>query len=627
MCGIAGVASPQDLPETAGALLDGMLRTLEHRGPHEQRAWSGPRASVGARRLAIIDLETGGQPACDEGGQVIVTQNGEIYNYIELRERLIQQGHRFRSKGDTEVIAHLYEEHGTDLVHHLRGMFAIAIWDVRRHRLMLARDRLGKKPIYWTADKLGLRYGSELKALLADPEMPREIDRVALAQYLEYGYIPAPRSIFRGIQKLPPASVLSWEDGAVAEHVYWEPHFGPKHEGSQDELRDECLRVLTDSVRLRLRSDVPLGLFLSGGIDSGLVLSCMAELSATPIRTFSIGFTDQEFDERGPAREVARHFGADHAEDVVDLDAASLLPDLTYHFDEPMGDSSALPTYVVAGMAGKELTVVLTGDGGDETFAGYSRYRLASFGRLHQMPAWSRRAAASAVSAGRRLRLGRQGGAGAELSLGDMAAAAPDDGFQLRMSLMDLDTRSALLDGPEIANQDEVLSRVLASGPSDPLDRQLRADLLTYLPGDLLVKMDRATMAHSVEARSPLLDQELVTFAARLPPEFKARNGKLKVMLRRMAADRLPPAIADRPKMGFAVPVDRWFRNDLGNLFRETVLSSDARMRDHISTEVASRLLDEHLSGARNHGQRLWLLLFLEMWGRRWLGMNDVVRR
>jgi asparagine synthase (glutamine-hydrolysing) len=620
MCGIAGIATTDGLCESDLPLVDRMLAVLRHRGPDEQRLASDRHAAIGARRLSIIDLETGGQPIGNETGDIQVTQNGEIYNYVELRALLIGLGHRLRTNGDTETIVHLYEEYGDRFVDHLRGMFAIALWDAPRRRLVLARDRLGKKPLYWRLRDGRLSYGSELKALLCDPTVERVVDRVSLARYLQYQYIPAPETILEGIRKLAPASMLVWEGGEPIVRTYWKPEYTPKVQRRPEEEREECLALLEDAVRLRLRSDVPLGLFLSGGMDSSTVLALMADHTAGPVRTFTIGFDDADHDERESAAAIARHFATDHTEEVVTLDVISLLPDLATHYDEPFGDSSAIPTYRVAQMAAPHVRVVLTGDGGDETFGGYGSYRSQlALNRLDVLPSVVRRGMARGRLLGRRLTGRPSPRSDFVTSLEELVALPPDERYVHLMSMSDLRLRARLLRDDPVADQDAYLLSVMRSGPSEPLDRMLAADTVSYLPDDLLTKMDRATMAHSVEARAPLLDHRLVEFAATLSPSRKLDGNVTKVLLREVSRGLLPPNVLERPKHGFSVPLGAWFRGGLGDVYRETVLSPDAILRDHLDPAVAASLLSEHLGGAIDHGRRLWLLLSFELWGRRWL--------
>jgi asparagine synthase (glutamine-hydrolysing) len=614
MCGIAGLATRDGLTPGDPELVDRMLTALAHRGPDDHYRLGDERAMIGSRRLSIIDLDTGRQPLTNEDGTVIVSQNGEIYGYIELRERLLAAGHTFRTRGDTEVIAHAYEAFGPRFVDHLRGMFAIAIWDRASGRLVLARDRLGKKPLYWRLQDGRLTWGSELKALLEDGRLVRRVDRDALAMFLHYGYVPAPSSILAGVHKLPPASVLVWDGGEPVIERYWDPAYLPKRQRPLEEDRAELLDQLRTAVRLRLRSDVPVGAFLSGGLDSSTVVALMAEASEQRVRTFSIGFEEAGFDELPYARIVAQAFGTDHTEEVVRIDALRLLPDLARAYDEPFADSSAIPTFRVAQLASHELKVILTGDGGDESFGGYDRYRKFSLTELPSGLTGLGRAAASVVAtAAPRSGFGRKAATWRRLVDLD-----PDARYLSLIAQFRRDDRVALLGGADGLDDGFVAER-LASGPPRGADRLLRADLLSYLPEDLLVKMDRATMANSLEARSPLLDHHLVEFAAALPVGRKIRGQRTKVLLRDVAGTLLPKAILDRPKMGFSVPVADWFRGDLGTRFEELALAPDAALRDLVDQDVARRLYREHRSGEVGHGSELWSLLMLELWGRTWL--------
>jgi asparagine synthase (glutamine-hydrolysing) len=620
MCGIAGIATAAGLQPSDTGLVDSMLVSIAHRGPDDQYMLGDERALLGARRLSIIDLEGGRQPLTEESGTIIASQNGEIYNYIELRQELEKRGHRLTTQGDTETIAHLYEEFGTDFVKHLRGMFAIAIWDGSKSRLVLARDRLGKKPLYWRLADGRLTYGSEMKTLLADPSVERVVDRDSLALYLQYQYVPAPRSILRGIAKLPPASVLVWEGGAPKVERYWTPSYTPKSGGSPHSDLEQAIDLLRESVRLRLRSDVPVGVFLSGGMDSSVVTGLMAEASATQVRSFSIGFENQGYDELPYARRVAQLFGTDHSEDVVRLDAISLLPELAEHYDEPFGDSSAVPTFRVAQLAAAQLKVVLTGDGGDESFGGYTRYRAQRvLGKLDMVPTPLMRSSLRAGAAvlaplGGESRIRRRLG-----RLERLVGMPADERYVALMTIIDGADRDRLLGDDRHAEGDRYLLEVLAAGPSDGTDRMLHADLLTYLPEDLLVKMDRATMANALEARAPLLDHKVVEFAAALPVQRKIKGDTTKVILREVAKRLMPADIVDRPKMGFAVPVADWFRGDLGDRFRELVLAPDSASRDHLDVAVADGFLAQHRTGIAQHDARLWNLLMFELWARRWL--------
>ncbi len=621
MCGIAGIVTRDGLRPDDRTLLDRMLAAIAHRGPDDQHVIADDAAAIGARRLSIIDLDTGRQPLTDELGSVVASMNGELYEYLELRERLQASGHLFRSSGDTEVIAHLYEDLGERFVHDTHGMFAIALWDRPRHRLVLASDRLGKKPLYYRVQGDRLLYGSELKALLVDPDLARRVDPASLTRYFQYGYVPGVDSIVRGVHKVPPASMLIWEGGEPVVQRYWAPSYEPKLSRSLTEDVESCLGLIRQAVRLRLRSDVPVGAFLSGGIDSSLIVALMAELSPMPVRTFSIGFDEAGFDELPYAREVARRFATTHTEEVVQIRAADLVPDLARTFDEPLADTSALPTYRIAQIAARDVKVVLTGDGGDEAFAGYRSYRrqvlMEAVARIvgPLQPGLATLAAAAMPPRGRTLRLR------AQLRRWARDARLPlDERFAAMMTLAPPELRASLLRSPDASARDGLLLETLSGGPSDVVDRMLRADTLTYLPDDLLVKMDRATMAASLEARAPLLDYRIIEFAGRLPAARKVNLLHTKVLLRAVAARVLPPEIAGRPKMGFSVPIDEWFRASLSTMFSDLVLAPDAASRDHLDVTVASTLLAEHAAGQANHGSILWALLMFETWARTWLG-------
>jgi asparagine synthase (glutamine-hydrolysing) len=626
MCGIAGIATRDGVREGDARLADAMLRSLAHRGPDDQYMAGDAKAWLGARRLSIIDLEGGRQPLTDESGLILATQNGEIYNYIELREDLERRGHVFQTRSDTETIVHLYEEHGTGFVRFLRGMFAIAIWDGRLSRLVLTRDRLGKKPLYWRLANGRLSYGSELKAILQDPDVERVVDRDALALYLQHLYVPSPWTILQGVAKLPPASTLVWDGDQPTIERYWSPDYEPKTRRDLREDVDEGLAIIREAVRIRLRSDVPVGVFLSGGMDSSVVTALMAEESSQPVRTFSIGFENQEYDELPYARAVAGRYGTVHTEEIVRLDAIELLPELADHYDEPFADSSAVPTFRVSQLAARHLKVVLTGDGGDESFGGYSRYRVNGvFGALDVIPSPLLRAAARAGRAvatplGSRSRLRRR----LQIAEG-LFGLDRDERYVAQMTNLRKTDRTKVMVGAK--GSTDYLLGVLRDGPVDPIDRLLRTDLLTYLPEDLLVKMDRATMANSLEARSPLLDHQLVEFVAKLPTERKIHGRTTKVLLREIAKRLMPAEHVDRPKMGFAAPIADWFRGPLGDRFEEIVLVPDAASRAYLDQSAARALLTAHRSHEAENDPRLWSLLMFELWARRWLGVDPAVAR
>ncbi|HTR73910.1 MAG TPA: asparagine synthase (glutamine-hydrolyzing) [Solirubrobacterales bacterium] len=620
MCGIAGQARAGRDP-VAAETVAAMCAAQEHRGPDSRGLHVAGPAGLGIQRLRVIDVETGDQPIYSEDRSVVVVLNGEIYNYAELRRDLARRGHRPATKGDTEVIAHLYEEHGVDCVHHLRGMFAFALWDVRRRRLFIARDRIGKKPLFYSHREGVLSFASELTALMQDPAIPREVDPEAIDAYLALGYVPAPLSAFRAVRKLPPAHHLVFEDGKLTMERYWRLDFGLKRSFAGEAEMHEAIRAeLRAAVRRRLVADVPVGAFLSGGIDSSAVVAAMAEESPTPVKTFSIGFRDERFDELPRARLVARHFATDHHELVVEPDAVELLPKLVRHYGEPFGDHSALPCFYLAAMAGEHVTVALDGDGGDECFAGYQRYSsnlLAA--RLERLPAGLRR---SLAAAGRRAGPPRTGGSSWQRGLRFATRVDGDreSRYLSQVSVFDRAARRALY-GPALgpATGDFEAERALLdpwreTTGTDLVDQLLEVDTNVYLPGDLLAKIDVATMAHGLEARSPLLDQEFMELAASLPGDRKASGGRRKIALRGALRGWVPDEVLDGRKQGFELPVAGWLRGELQPFAREVLLDRDAVGRGWLDPAAVRTLLDEHRSGARDHGRRIWALLNLELW-------------
>jgi asparagine synthase (glutamine-hydrolysing) len=623
MCGIAGQVVRDGTPDVVAVAR--MSAALLHRGPDSAGAYSAGAVAFGMRRLSIIDVACGDQPISSEDGSVTVICNGEIYNFTELRRRLEAQGHRFATSSDVEVIVHLYEEHGPALVRELRGMFAFALWDAKRQRLVLARDRVGKKPLYYHDAHGRLSFASELAALLEDGRIERRVAPQAIDAYLALLYVPDPLSAVDGVRKLPPATVLTWEDGQVSLERYWRLNFSETEDGDDDEISERIRDHLREAVRIRLMSERPLGVFLSGGVDSAAVVAMMAELETGPIRTFSIGFESDRFDERPFARLVADQFSTEHTEHVVEPDALAILPKLITHYGDPFGDSSSIPSYYVAEAAAQEVTVALNGDGGDESFAGYNRYaaNLLS-GRLESIPYPVRRlvaAAASAVPEPRRIdsTTGR---------IRRLAIALPQPAhrrYANAMSYISQAERQELYE-PEFAAQidpefvhDMIRSPWEASGSRSVVNTMLDVDVATYLPGDLLVKMDIATMANSLEARSPFLDHKLMEMAARLPVRSKVQGTATKVGLKRALRGLVPDEILDRPKSGFSVPLAQWVRDPLRPAITEVLTDVRTRERGVIRAEPVRRLLAEHASGRFDRSSRLWLLFVLELWHRRFI--------
>jgi asparagine synthase (glutamine-hydrolysing) len=624
MCGIAGFAEPPRREiafgvDEAQALVNRMCDAIRHRGPDDQGTFVEPGVALGMRRLSIIDLATGHQPIANEDRTVWVVFNGELYNFRELRGELEKAGHRFATATDTETIVHGYEEWGSGVVERLRGMFAIAIWDDSNRRLLLARDRIGIKPLYYAEVGRRLYFGSEIKSLLCAPDVSRDLDFDALDHYLSFLYTPRDGSIFGAVRKLPPGHVLHWSAAATAIEPFWQFPSHESFDGSEVEAAAALRGVLADAVRSHLVSDVPVGAFLSGGVDSSLVVGLMAEACSEPVRTFSIGFDEPAFDELDHARRVATHFGTDHHEFVVRPKAYDILDQLISHFDEPFADSSAIPTWYVSQMAGEHVTVVLSGDGGDELFGGYDRYlphaRVAAFDRFSAAPL---RDVAGRVAS--QLPHGFRG-------KNFLRHVSRDDrGRYLdAIRFFAADEKAALL-SPDVLGQlggidaESRLGSHFHDGAGLPWPSQMmRFDALTYLPEDVLTKVDRMSMVHSIESRVPLLDNHVVAFASALPAHFKIKDGRRKHILKETAASILPRQLLDRPKQGFGVPLATWFQGRLRDVFSDTLMSGRALSRGYFRPAFVKRLVDEHLSGRRDHALRLWQLVVFERWHQQYV--------
>ena len=618
MCGIAGLISLDGRPLPEPQTLQAMCASIVHRGPDDQGTFQNDWAAIGMRRLAIIDVAGGHQPVSSAGGRIQVVFNGEIYNFRELRRELETRGYVFQSHSDSEVIAHAYAEYGTACFERLRGMFAIAVVDQDRRRLVLARDRIGKKPLYVGELSPGLLgFGSELKTLLAVPGWTPQLSMPAVQDFFSLGYIPAPDTIFEGIAKLPPAHWMSIEPGrdggapTIQQTRYAHVDFQPKWTDDEATLEERLLAELDDAVKVRLVSDVPFGAFLSGGLDSSVVCALMTRHLSQPLKTFSIGFEEAAFDELPDARRVAEHLGTEHHELVVRADATGLLDTLAHHFDEPFGDSSAIPTYLVSQLAAKHVKMVLSGDGGDELFAGYSRYRrYAALQRIRRStlgmgPGLARLAGALIPGAkGRRL-----AGIGQRMGL-----PWPDDYLALVGLASPADL--GLLFG-ERAKTDpfgSIRQRFVRSDIDSDMERILSGDMDTYLADDILTKVDRTTMAVSLEGRAPLLDQNLIAFAARLPFDMKLRGEQGKYLFRKVAARLLPADVLNKRKQGFAIPLASWFRTDLKPMLLDTIGSRAFRERGLFSMQGIQTLVDEHQQGLQDRGELLWMVMVLETW-------------
>jgi asparagine synthase (glutamine-hydrolysing) len=589
---------------------------MRHRGPDDQGFHLEDGVGLAFRRLSILDLQGGHQPMGNEDGSVQVVFNGEIYNYRELASQLAARGHVFRTRSDTEVLVHLYEEKGPDLVHDLRGMFAFALWDRRRRSLLLVRDRLGIKPLYYRMDQDEIFFASEIKGILAGlPPGIREIDPASLRAYLVFGYLPGSRSLFKGIQKLPPGHLLECREDGIVLRRYWSlPPVDPSPPFSRREAIARLGSLLEESVRLRLISDVPLGAFLSGGIDSSCVVALMRRLSPDPVKTFSIGFKEEDFDELPVARQVAAALGTNHHELLVGPDAVAMADQVVASFDEPFADASAIPTYLVSRLARTQVTVALSGDGGDELFAGYPRYRgLGRLRRLRRIPAPVRRALGWGT---------RRFSHNAALRLAGALERS------LRPYPLDyLDSMNHLCGPGVVAALDPEVLPTEGSGwdmeiqgfAGDPVEGAQRLDLLHYLPEDILAKVDRMSMACSLEARVPLLDHHVVEFVCSLPPAWKQQGDRPKDLLLEAAGAKLPDSVWNRPKRGFGIPLAHWLRVELKDLLSDTLLDRQAGQRGIWNPAGMEALIRLHASGSWDLSPQLWQFLMLELWHRKYL--------
>jgi asparagine synthase (glutamine-hydrolysing) len=623
MCGIAGiVGSDRSFVVDVGDIRR-MCQTITHRGPDDEGVHVAGRVGLGMRRLSIIDLETGRQPIHNEDRAVWVVFNGEIYNFPELRARLEAQGHNFYTDSDTEVIVHLYEDHGSDCVQHLRGMFAFALWDGDHQRLLLARDRFGKKPLHYALHEGRLLFGSEIKALLAVDPALADLDPNGVVNFFYFGYIPDPLTAFRRIKKLPPGHLLEFANGNIRLHRYWNlPDYGTYEPKSEGECLEELEHRLAEAVRIRLVSDVPLGALLSGGVDSSTVVALMARASSKRVRTFSIGFANQDFNEADHARAVAQRFGTEHSELVIDPDIEETVHHITRIMEEPFGDSSAVPTYHVCRMARQHVTVALAGDGGDELFGGYDRYWSQL--RRRQIPSlpaaiggWYRDHLHPRVPTawpGRRF-------------LFNVSLQARDR-YLDEISLLPICVREPSLFAPDFVAHAKSLASPYErlrghlderSAP-DPLSEMLYLDARTYLPGDILTKVDRMSMANSLEVRAPLLDHCFAEWAARLSPRWKMRFGESKYILKKFAEKLgVPRSVLYRQKQGFSMPLVHWFRKQPQPGLLDILLEPRTLQRGYFNESALRRRLTEHRHGIRDRSWELWHLLIFELWHRNFL--------
>ena len=618
MCGIAGVYAIDGKRLQSPGIVDAMCQLIVHRGPDDQGTYANDRAQIGMRRLSIIDLAGGHQPIHNEDRSVQVVFNGEIYNFRELRRELEGRGHTFYTHTDTECIVHAYEEYGEACFSKFRGMFGIAILDLRQDKLVLARDRLGKKPLYYTTTRDGvLAFASELKCLFAVPGFESRVSNTATQDYFAMGYVPEPATIYENVFKLPPAHCMVVSGGQTSIRRYWNPVFEPKWDADEATLTRQLIDQLEDAVKVRLVSDVPFGAFLSGGIDSSVVAVLMARNLSSPVKTFTIGFKEAAFNELPDARAVAQHIGSEHHELIVEADAVTMLKDLVWYFDEPFGDSSAIPTYLVSKLAAGQVKMVLSGDGGDELFAGYERYR--KYDRLERIRRRSLglagpllRAAGALIPGERGFRIGRVG----------QRLSQPFPDRYLSGVALNTSADLSMLLKPEVGDMDpfgRVRHHFDRPDIASDMERILAGDMGTYLTDDIMVKVDRMTMATSIESRAPLLDHELIDFCARIPFEYKLREGTGKYLLKQAARQLLPASVMQKRKQGFAIPVARWLRHDLKELMFDTLSDRSFRERGIFNEQGVRRCVDAHIAGTHDYSEQLWLLLTYEMWAKRFL--------
>ena len=624
MCGICGIAR-SDKAYVDRSRLEAMNATIRHRGPDGSGFFLDPGIGLAMRRLAIIDLNTGDQPIANEDETAWIIFNGEIYNFPDLRTKLEKRGHRFRTRTDTECVVHLYEEQGDECVQKMRGMFAFALWDKKNEQLLIARDRLGKKPLYYTVQDSTFYFGSELSCLLAALPRCPEIDLTAIDLYLSLQYIPEPWTAYQGIYKLPAAHRLTWKKGELHLEPYWDLDYRHKLTGSEDELAEELRQRVREAVRLRLISDVPLGVHLSGGIDSSIVVAMMAEASSGPVKTFTIGFKEGAFSEIDYARSVAQYYDTDHHEFILTYgDIPTNVERLMAHFGEPFADPSALPLYLLSQLTRQYVTVALNGDGGDEAFAGYHRYWLDPWANRYlrlpriltrklipkivaPLPDHSERPVGASLVNGLK-RLGQLPQTDARASILRWSSYFSTE---IKAKLWKPEFRTRL----DLQQAEQLLVERFNVAPAKSfLERTQYTDIKTYLPGDLLVKADRMTMAHSLEGRSPFLDHELMSWAARLPENFKLHNGTGKYLLRRAFTQYLPTRIQRRGKQGFGIPVSTWLRGELSSWVRGLLMD---HLTDWFNQQMLSSLLEEHQTGRADHGKRLWALAVLALWKKR----------
>lgn len=622
MCGICGIVSLQPGSVADRSILRGMNQTIHHRGPDDDGYYQDTQASLAMRRLSIIDLHTGQQPISNETGDIWVVYNGEIYNFQSIRAELQERGHIFKTQTDTEIIVHAYEEYGDECLKRFNGMFALALWDARRCRLLIARDHLGIKPLYYWVGRDKLVFGSELKALIVHPDVPRQINLTAVDLFLSLEYIPSPLTIYQDVFKLLPGHLLVMEHGELRLSQFWDVPRQPVG-GNEDECAETLAGLVRDAVRIRMISDVPLGAFLSGGIDSSAVVGYMSQVSSQPVKTFSIGFEDDTYNELAYADAVAKHFHTDHHFEVLKPDIAALAEQLVQHHDEPFADTSIFPTYLVSKLARQHVKVALSGDGGDELFAGYDTYIaeqmnayygiLPGMVRRNVIPAFANLLPPQPAKKGMINKVKRMVEGGA------LDPTLQHTRWMIFMNerekndLYGSDLKKVLQDGSTAGFFGEYFQKAASF---DALAQQQYVDTKTYLPDDILTKVDRMSMAVSLEARVPLLDPRIAEFGLNLPPKMKLNGSRTKIIFRKAVRRLVPDLVLEKPKQGFSIPMKHWLGSSLKPMMQDLLSNDTVHRRGYFKPETVSTWMREHLEGRVNHSHRLWALMVLELWHR-----------
>ena len=625
MCGICGIVISETDRRVDESILQKMTQAITHRGPDDDGFYLGGQVGLGMRRLSIIDLVTGDQPVSNEDGSIWIVFNGEIYNYKDLSAEFTSKGHKFATQCDTETIVHAYEEYGVNCPAYFNGMFAFALWDQSNKRLLLARDHIGIKPLYYWLGEGSLIFGSELKSIILHPSVQREVDLDALDQFLTLEYIPTPRTIFKNVYKLPAGHRLIFQNGQVSVEKYWDIPDIETPENEED-VQEMLVELIDDAVKMQLMSDVPLGAFLSGGIDSSSVVAAMSRSSSNPVKTFSIGFDDATYNELPYARAVAKRYGTEHTEEILDPDIVDMVEKLVPHLDEPFGDFSIFPTYLVSEVARRDVKVILSGDGGDEIFGGYDTYVAEAMDRYYRfLPGGVRRSLLPGLMARIPPRPEKKGVINKTKRFVE-GAALPSSLQHTRWMIFITDNDRDLLFKPEVRASingrsipDLLGQHFMEKSHWEPLAQQQYVDIKTYLVDDILTKVDRMSMAVSLEARVPLLDFRIVELAVNLPAKMKINQGETKRVFKEAMAERLPGDVLNKPKQGFSIPIKHWLRGSLKPMMTDLLSQQRVRQRGYFNDDCVSGWVDEHLSGRQNHSHKLWALMVFEIWNQQFM--------